>query len=134
MILLDEYFNNKKALSLHTDNAKVLLVYVNNLLTEYIRATKKQLPINGLTHNLISGNLNGDGGYRLTDSKTGAKLSSHKLGKGIDIFDPENDLDAYITDSILERNYLYREHPMHTPRWCHLTTRSPSSGKRSFFP
>jgi len=36
MILLEEYFNNKKALSLHTDNAKVLLVYVNNLLTEYI--------------------------------------------------------------------------------------------------
>ena len=134
MILLDEYFNNKKALSLHIDNAKVLLVYVNNLLTEYIRATKKQLPINGLTHNLISGNLNGDGAYRLKDSKTGVTLSSHKLGKGIDIFDPENDLDAYITDAILERNYLFREHPMHTIGWCHLTTRYPSSRKRTFYP
>ena len=134
MILLDEYFNNKKALSLHTDNAKVLLVYVNNLLTEYIRSTKKQLPINGLTHNLISGNLNGDGGYRLTDSKTGAKLSSHKLGKGIDIFDPKNELDDWITDEILERNYLFREHPTHTSHWCHLTTRYPSSRKRTFYP
>jgi len=78
--------------------------------------------------------LNGDGGYRLTDSKTGAKLSSHKLGKGIDIFDPKNELDDWITDEILERNYLFREHPTHTSHWCHLTTRYPSSRKRTFYP
>ena len=134
MILLDEYFNNKKYLSLHADNAKVLLVYVNGLLNEYMKDTQKQLPINPKTGNLISGNKDGDGGFRLALSETGAKLSSHKTGKGIDIFDPENDLDAYITDAILERNYLFREHPMHTIGWCHLTTRYPSSRKRTFYP
>jgi hypothetical protein len=51
MILLDEYFNNKKYLSLHTDNAKVLLVYVNGLLDEYIKDTQIQMPINPKTLN-----------------------------------------------------------------------------------
>ena len=136
MIFLNEYFNTKlsSASVEQKDSAQLLLVHVNGLLNEYMKDTQKQMPINTKTGNLISGNKDGDGGFRLADSKTGALLSSHKTGKGIDVFDPENDLDAWITDARLERNYLYREHPMHTPRWCHLTTRSPSSGKRSFFP
>ena len=134
MILLNEYFNNKTGTVEQKDSAQILLVYVNGLLNEYIKDTQKQMPINPKTGNLISGNLNGDGAFRLADSKTGALLSSHKTGKGIDIFDPENDLDAWITDARLERNYLYREHPSATPRWCHLTTRSPTSKKRTFYP
>ena len=134
MILLNEYFNNKTGTVEQKDSAQILLVYVNGLLNEYMKDTQKQMPINPKTENLISGNLNGDGAFRLPNSVTGSLKSSHKEAKGIDIFDPENDLDAWITDARLERNYLYREHPSATPRWCHLTTRSPTSKKRTFYP
>ena len=43
-------------------------------------------------------------------------------------------LDNWITDAILERHGLYREAPLATQRWCHLTDRAPGSGRRSFSP
>ena len=137
MIFINEYFNNKiKFASVaQKDSAQILLVYVNGLLFEYMKDTQRQMPINPKTGNCISGQLNGDGGFRLQDSVTGSKLSSHKQGKGIDIWDPvEGQLDEWITDAILARHYLFREHPSATPRWCHLTNRPPPSGKRSFYP
>jgi len=57
-----------------------------------------------------------------------------KNGRGVDIYDPENALDNWLTDAILERHGLFRESPLHTPRWCHLTDRAPKSGKRTFLP
>jgi len=137
MILLDEYFNDKikSATVEQKDSAQILLVYVNGLLNEYTKDTQRQIPINPKTLNNISGQLNGDGGFRLPNAVTGSLKSSHKDGKGVDIYDPtEGQLDEWITDTILARHYLFREHPSATPRWCHLTTRSPPSGKRSFFP
>ena len=137
MILLEEYFNDKigSASVEQKDSAQILLVYVNGLLNEYVKDTQRQLPINPKTGNCISGQLNGDGGFRLQDSVTGSKLSSHKEAKGIDIYDPtEGQLDEWITDTILARHYLFREHPSHTPRWTHLSTRKPPSGRRSFYP
>lgn len=135
MILLDEYFNNKTGTVEQKDSAQILLVYVNGLLNEYMKDTQRHMPVNPKTGNCISGQLNGDGGFRLPNAVTGSLKSSHKEGKGIDIYDPiEGQLDEWITDAILARNYLFREHPSATPRWCHLTNRPPPSGKRSFYP
>ncbi len=137
MIFIDEYFNDKiKFASVaQKDSAQILLVYVNGLLNEYMKDTQRQMPINPKTGNYISGQLNGDGAFRLPNAVTGSLKSSHKEAKGIDIYDPtEGQLDEWITDTILARHYLFREHPSATPRWCHLTTRSPPSGKRSFYP
>ncbi len=137
MIFIDEYFNDKiKFASVaQKDSAQILLVYVNGLLFEYMKDTQRQMPINPKTGNCISGQLNGDGAFRLPNAVTGSLKSSHKEGKGIDIYDPtEGQLDEWITDAILARHYLFREHPSATPRWCHLTNRPPPSGKRSFYP
>lgn len=60
----------------------------------------------------------------------------------VDLYDPEDLIDAYISkfdlpngDNTLLRDCgLYREHPSATPGWCHLTTRAPKSKKRTFYP
>ena len=52
----------------------------------------------------------------------------------VDIFDPKNEIDGAITDQLLIAHELYREHPAATKGWCHLTTRAPHSGNRSFLP
>jgi hypothetical protein len=92
----------------------------------------RELPINPKTNSCISGETNG--GFRLPDCPIGAADSSHKQGQGVDIYDPLNDLDAWITDDILTDFDLYREHPVSTEFWCHLTYRAPHSGHRTFFP
>ena len=112
--------------------ADVLLDRVNRLITHL--ATKKMVHfrINPLTKSLITGE--GQGGFRPQDSGQGAPNSSHKEGRGIDLYDPDGEIDDNIDDAMLEEFGLYREHPAATRRWCHLTTRPPRSGKRSFYP
>jgi len=92
--------------------------------------------INPHTGTRISGSKDGDGdgGFRTPGSKTGSMTSSHRDGRGIDIYDPLNRLDDWIIDSTLERFGLYREAPAHTPGWCHLQTRAPGSGRRTYQP
>lgn len=102
----------------------------------------------------------GGGGFR-ADAEEGSDRSSHKIlyrqdkdgnwvpdpeataGAGVDDFDPDNALDDWIStfdteggarNEVLERHQLYREHPDDTPGWCHLTTRAPRSGRRTFKP
>lgn len=75
-----------------------------------------------------------NGGFRLQDNPIGAPHSAHKDSQAVDIPDPNNELDHWLTDAILEEFGLYREHPDDTPGWCHLTRRAPNSGKRSFHP
>ena len=74
------------------------------------------------------------GGFRPQDCPQGSPDSSHKQGRGVDIYDPDNTIDAAITDDLLIQFDLYREHPDSTPGWCHLTDRAPKSGRRSFLP
>lgn len=112
--------------------AQELLSRVNGLIGAYIEATGRDVPINPHTNSMISGLT--EGGFRLPDCVQGASLSSHKEAKGVDINDPKNELDAWITRSTLEKFDLYREHPDHTIDWCHLTTRPPKSGCRTFLP
>lgn len=88
--------------------------------------------INPRTHTYVAGETYG--GFRPQDCPQGAPHSSHKQGQAVDIYDPDNALDNYVTDAILEAYGLYREAPSATLRWCHLSDRPPGSGKRTFQP
>lgn len=113
------------------ENAVALLEKVNALLEE-CKANGWSPRINPVTGTLISGNMNG--GWRPSWCPVGAPTSSHKTGRGVDIADGNGRLDAMITDAMLERHGLYREHPDATSGWAHLTDRAPKSGKRTFWP
>lgn len=108
-----------------------LVPAVNALLARAAQAGVK-LPINPKTKTQVSGEQYG--GFRPQTCTIGAPLSAHKIGMAIDIYDPENKLDEWITDDVLRTVGLYREAPRATPVWCHLTTRRPRSGNRTFMP
>ena len=84
----------------------------------------------------------GDGGFRTPLSRTGVPSSSHREAKAVDVHDPEDKLDSWLSsfegengaNSKLEQYGLYRESPSATPSWVHLTTRAPGSGRRTFNP
>lgn len=112
-------------------NADNMLDKVNQLMEE-LELMGVKFPINPATASNVSGKTYG--GFRPQDCPQGAPNSSHKEGLAVDIFDPHNDIDTAITDQLLIAHELYREHPNATKGWCHLTTRAPRSGKRSFMP
>lgn len=132
MISLSDYFGpwlgHPDATPDRVDNAEFLLEHVNRLLSAY----GKPLPINPNTKTNISGAT--FGGFRPQSCPQGAPGSSHKDGEGVDVYDPDNALDDWLTDGILAAYGLYREAPDATPGWCHLTRRAPKSGKRTFRP
>lgn len=115
----------------HRANAEVLLVKVNALLLELATLYACTLDLNPKTGSLISGTRNG--GWRPQDCPEGAPNSSHKQGRGVDIYDADGDLDATINDALLKKHGLYREHPAQTKSWLHLSDRAPPSGKRTFY-
>lgn len=155
MITTDQLFHNPKTGEQKPHSqaqraaAERLLAAVNQLLQELGWG----FPVDADTGCAISGSRggNGDGGFRLPWSTTGRDHSSHQIRwvqdaqgfwhldeeraeAAVDVFDPFNELDAMITDAILERYDLYREAPDATNGWCHLTRRRPFSGKRTFHP
>jgi hypothetical protein len=113
--------------------AKILLDRVNALIAEY-EAKGKKVAINSFTKSQISGAKYG--GFRTQDCPVGAPRSSHKLGMAVDIIDRDNALDDWITANpdVLVTHDLYREAPEKTKSWCHLSTKAPKSGKRTFLP
>ena len=113
-------------------NATILLPKVNALLDRYESETTREVKINPATGSNISGS--SDGGFREQNCPQGSAHSSHKEGKGIDVYDPDNAIDNWITDEVLEEFGLYREAPGSTNHWCHLTDRPPPSGHRTFQP
>lgn len=135
MISIADYFGphaeSPDATDEREDNAQALLDKVNALLME-AEAHGVELEPNPQTETLVSGV--SYGGFRPQVCPQGAPASSHKEGMAVDIYDPDGALDRWITDLLLERHGLYREHPADTPGWCHLTTRAPKSGRRSFHP
>lgn len=140
MITSEEYFNVKinspEVTPRVLECADILLARVNALL-EFAENEGFYEPTNDEdTGSEISGSKNGagDGGFRLSTSKTGAQFSAHKRGCAVDIYDPENNLDDNLTDDTLTKFNLYREHPSSTPGWCHLQSLSPGSGNRTFRP
>ncbi len=137
-ITIDQYFGPFLGHPLvkpeHLDHARELLARVNALLA-LAEQEGVTLEINPKTGSLISGA--GAGGWRMPDAVVGAAYSSHKEGRGIDIYDPfDGDLDAWCLahPRHLIGHGLYMEHPAATKGWCHLTTRPPRSGNRVFYP
>lgn len=108
------------------------LVGCVNLLIEELEREGVTFKINPKTGTIISGDKYG--GFRPKDCTQGASNSSHKDGSGVDLYDPSGVIDATVTDEMLSRHGLYREHPSATEGWCHLTTRPPGSGRRTFYP
>ncbi len=135
MITVSQYFgpwnDHKDVTEARRENADALLTDVNRLLNAAEQVGIK-VPINPNTGSQVSGTTYG--GFRPQLCPQGAPNSSHKEADGIDIYDPQNRLDDWINDDILEVYGLYREHPDSTHTWCHLTKRAPRSGRRSFFP
>lgn len=136
MISLEEYVGKWSNSPDWTDdrisNAINLLEHVNKLLAEYESESGEKVKTNPNTGSQVSGAT--FGGFRPQSCPIGAPKSSHKEGLACDIYDPENKLDNWIDDDILEEFGLYREHPTATLTWCHLSTKAPKSGRRSFFP
>ena len=140
MITFDQYFGKRidhtYATLVRKDNAVTLLHRVNRVLAQYEANTHNKLEIDDDTGTQISGSRggSGDGGFRLAQSRTGVKGSSHKQGMGVDVYDVFDRIDNWISahPDILEEFDLYREHPAYTPGWCHLQTRPTS--KRTYLP
>lgn len=135
MLTVEHYFGKFTELAKDEElfaNATGLLRNVNMLLSAYVSHRGSDMPINPSTGNIISGSLYG--GIRPLDCPQGAAKSSHKKGLAVDIYDPKNELDAWLNDITLLKFNLYREHPDSTPHWCHLTINSPASGHRTFKP
>lgn len=136
MITKAHYFGNKPHPIEHEANADMLLARVNVMLYELADKGIYDYWIDPDTGTQISGAKggSGDGGYRLPDSKTGAPSSSHKIGRGIDVYDPQNVLDDAIDRKLLIKHGLYREHPDSTIGWLHLQDKAPKSGCRTYKP
>lgn len=115
----------------YMDNISALVLCVNKLL-DMARTTGIRFKINKSTGTLISGTRYG--GFRPKSCPEGAPGSAHKVGKAVDVYDPDGILDKWITDDLLRECNLYREHPDKTDGWCHLTIRRPGSGNRTFWP
>jgi len=136
MITLQEYFSDKPHPNEYNLNALTLLYRVNNLIAAYTTDTGKLPQINPITGSQVSGSKGGDGGFRLPTSTTGSSRSAHKLGMAIDLVDHDQHLDKWLDknpDALIKYD-LYRGEPASTVNWCHISTRKPLSGKRTFKP
>lgn len=113
--------------------AQAMLDKVNTLLMD-AESHGVELEMSPNTHALVGGQFHGYGGFRPQDCPQGAPHSAHKEGRAVDVYDPHGYLDRWVTDLLLEKYGLYREHPVDTNGWCHLSDRAPPSGKRTFHP
>lgn len=145
MITSEQYFGKPHSTQ-HFADAVDLLQRVNRLGDEAQAVGAFTWSVDPDTGSQISGRAggDGDGGFRTPSATTGDSSSSHRQGKGVDVYDPHNRLDAWLesfeandgsgANRKLEEHGLYREDPKATHTWCHLTTRPPHSGKRTFQP
>ena len=140
MITLSQYAgihaisDDWKANPIRISNAKELLKRVNMLIDALQQDHQYQPKINPKTGSQVSGETLG--GFRPQNCPIGAHESSHKVGMGVDIFDPSETLDDLLDKhpEYLAKFDLYREASKKTPTWCHLQTRKTKSGKRTFLP
>ena len=137
MISIEDYLGvwagHKDADAAVQANATQFLLSVNAFLEEAF-ADGIDMHINPRTKSYISGKTLG--GFRPQDAAEGSPMSSHKTGRGVDIYDPFCELAEWAfkhQDRLVHHN-LYMEHPSKTIRWLHLTNRAPGSHKRVFLP
>lgn len=71
------------------------------------------------------------------NTKGASPTSWHMFGKAVDINDDDEQLDTWLMtpegQKALEACELWMEHPRDTPRWCHVQTQAPRSGRRVFY-
>lgn len=148
MITVQQYFAQKENHVERTPemdtNASNLLERVNALVEEAIDIGAFDEEIDPDTGSTISGSRggDGDGGFRLSTSKTGGPKSAHRKARGVDKYDPHDNLDKWLDlyeekdgkNSKLKQYGLYREAPHATPGWCHLQDIPPGSGRQTFNP
>lgn len=140
MISIRDYFSPRwghpDATPEKIEAADDMLSKVNALLFEAEQAGVYHWQIDPDTGTNVSGSKNGsgDGGFRPHDATTGAPRSKHKLARAVDVYDPDNRLDRWLTDYVLAKHGLYREAPEATSGWVHLQDVAPGSGTRTFFP
>ncbi len=115
-------------------NIRDVLLPAVNALEEMARADGVVFKINPATGTHVSGKT--FGGFRPQDCPQGAPNSSHKEGLGVDIYDPDGDIDAWCMAHLhlLEQCGIFIEHPSKTVGWSHWTTRAPRSRSRVFMP
>lgn len=142
-ITIEEYFAKPHS-ELERASAQELLTRVGSLLAEARSANVYDEATDPDTGTCISGARggDGDGGFRTPASTTGAPGSAHRAAAAVDVYDVEDRLDTWLDtfengaggNTKLAQHGLYREHPSKTPGWCHLQTRAPGSGHRTFYP
>lgn len=93
-----------------------------------------KLPINPVTGSRVSGS--GNGGFRPQDCKVGASNSTHKLGQGVDTYDPEREFASWCLAhlDVLQTHGLHMEDARWTPTWVHLQSVAPGSGRTVYVP
>ena len=137
MFNIQEYFgkfhDHPDATQDRKDNAACLIMACGNLM-KLALADGVKFQTNPFTRTIISGQTLG--GFRPKDCPQGAPGSSHKEGMGVDLFDPDEDIDDWCLANLdkLEACGIYIENPSATPSWSHWTTRAPKSGNRVFLP
>lgn len=110
-------------------NAALTVLRVNKLLTAYKSAT-------GLDVTIVNS------GWRPpavnANTANAAKKSHHMMGRAVDLGDDAEYLDTWLMtvegQSAMSEAGVWHEHPSATPRWAHLQTVAPRSGKRTFMP
>lgn len=138
MITIAQYFGDKPRTMAQEKTAAAMLEQVNELLYLASQSSAYDYPENPNTHSCISGSKggSGDGGFRLPDSKTGAKNSKHKLACAVDVYDPARILAQWCVknkDKLFEIG-LFCEDFRWTPTWVHLQNIQPASRKVIFIP
>ena len=113
--------------------ATKLLAKCNSLQAE-MEADGVVFPVNPKTKSQISGST--FGGFRPQNCPQGSPNSSHKEGRGVDNFDPNEDIDNWCIAHVdrLKFHGIHIEHPSKTIGWSHWTDRAPPSGRQVFFP
>ena len=140
MITIADYFgsrmNHPQAGPGMYQAADELLGRVNRLLDAAKLAGAYDDEVDPDTGTQVSGSKggSGDGGWRPPDAATGAPNSKHKRAQAVDVFDPDDSFDAWLTDEILAEHGMWREVGEKTPGWVHLQRVAPGSGKRTFQP
>lgn len=62
--------------------------------------------------------------------------SAHLTGEGVDIADPDHQLQEWLKKNVIKLQIrgLYVEDFKYTPTWVHIQSRAPKSGKTFFIP
>lgn len=134
-ITLKEYYMGRDLLydlkDEYRNNANETILKVGKLL-DFIVASGVEVEPHPKTGSIVTS------GWRPAEVNSkvsgAAPRSKHITCQAVDIYDPEGDIDNFLTDEILEKYQLYREHPSATKGWVHLQIVPPRSGKRTFYP